>query len=204
MLEVDIFDTHDGLLDPDYFPADYGQFYTDWKPVIQNIIKPYGLPEPEAQDFVHDVIIRFMERDLLSEYDPTVAKFSTATFGWIYKYCNQIPRRLYKSRPGLPYDDYEFVGQDGIQIYEPVNFRSVYNSLTQIVDGNGISRSSQVFLIFLRSLVHDLEGGFSCQYVADCCNVSKQSGHVYIQRLRQDLLSTGHVVMVNGEPEWSL
>jgi DNA-directed RNA polymerase specialized sigma24 family protein len=80
----------------EFVPADYTEFYNHYRTYLLRIMRSSGILEDEVEDVAHTILIKFIQHDVLKDFDPdytTVykgqvrkARFSTFLSGFVYKY----------------------------------------------------------------------------------------------------------------------
>jgi hypothetical protein len=78
-------------------PTNYAELHTLYRGYVENSVRKWGVLDPEDVADISSVILtKFIERDMLAEYDPTKGLFSTFLFGFIAAYV-----RYHKDRANL-------------------------------------------------------------------------------------------------------
>jgi len=53
-------------------PADYAAFFRQYRSYVITLVKKVGIDPQHAEDVASEIMLRFMERDFLKEFDPTL------------------------------------------------------------------------------------------------------------------------------------
>ncbi len=81
-------------------PKDYDEFFRDyWKYTIAVMRNNWRIPEQELEDMASKIMTRFVERDMLSLYDPEIAEksgFKAFWIGFIKAYIIHYRQKIYE------------------------------------------------------------------------------------------------------------
>ena len=81
-------------------PPDYADLFRTYYPVVLGILRKHGIAEQHREDAASEILLRFLERDFLSKFDPDLvfvyqgeartARFATFLTGFVIRYARGL------------------------------------------------------------------------------------------------------------------
>lgn len=194
-------------------PGDYVSFYRTYRPIVVGLVKSCGIDPQHADDIASEIMLRFLERDFLVEFDPTLvftyegekrpAKFRSFLSTFVKRYCKGHRDRLTRIRTreqqlidGPPRGD----GSLWIEVFGPLApaadedvVEGVYNGqlvtflrdyLAEVPRKSRADRCDLVALFDQMMLQIEEDGEWSIAKLRRVFNVSPTTMHSRMWRLR--------------------
>ncbi len=93
-------------------PGDYVSFYRTYRPIVVGLVKKYGIDPQHADDVASEIMLRFLERDFLVQFNPSLvfmyegetrpARFRSFLANFVKRYCQGHRDKLHRIRSREP------------------------------------------------------------------------------------------------------